>query len=207
MEVKIAGGYAIAIIIPYLLGSIPFGYIFARLSKMGDIRKTGSGNIGATNALRLGGAKLAVPTLLCDVAKGALAVEIFKQQGYNDHYLALAGTFAVLGHIYPLWLKFRGGKGVATALGVIMAASPLSSIVLIFSWIGMYFYTRIPSLASSVALLITYLVSSLLVNLPMMYMLTFLVVAVLWAHRDNIERLLQNREKPVEIFKRHIKRS
>lgn len=142
----------------YLLGSIPFGYLLVRFARNEDIRATGSGNIGATNVARSGAKGLAVATLVLDALKGFVAVALARTlvlhySSYPSGYdlVALAGLFAVVGHIFPLWLAFRGGKGVATALGVLLALLPLTALAVIAVFAAMFALTKYVSLASLIA--------------------------------------------------------
>ena len=174
--------------IGYLLGSIPFGLILTHLSGGGDIRSIGSGNIGATNVLRTGKKGVAAATLLLDAGKGALAVWLAGR--YGPEYAALAaGAGAFAGHVHPAWLKFRGGKGVATLLGVSFAFSPWAGLAFAAAWLGVAAATRISSVggmsagfAAAVALGIA--------GLPYAGVLVALLALwVLWTHRENIARL------------------
>jgi glycerol-3-phosphate acyltransferase PlsY len=149
--------WAIALVVAYLLGSIPTGYILVRVFRHEDIRASGSGNIGATNVARSGAKGLGVATLVLDALKGALAV-IFAQHlaqatGYPNGYdlASMAGLFAVLGHLFPVWLGFRGGKGVATGLGVFLALMPGPTAVSIGIFAVVFLISRYVSLASIVA--------------------------------------------------------
>ncbi len=152
--------WILSLVIAYLLGSIPFGYVLVRTAKHEDIRTTGSGNIGATNVARTGSTGLAVATLVLDALKGWLAVYIAQRfalhlgafpVGYD--VAAVAGLVAVVGHVYPIWLGFRGGKGVATALGVFFALTPMSALILVVIFAAVFTFTRYVSLASIVAAL------------------------------------------------------
>ena len=125
-------------IIPYLIGSIPFGLIFSKLNGYGDIRKIGSGNIGATNVLRTGNKKLALLVLICDGFKGYLSVilvTIFLSNNYSEISLCIAIIFVIIGHCFPIWLKFKGGKGVATILGCLLALSLFLGTIILISWL------------------------------------------------------------------------
>ena len=124
--------------IPYLIGSIPFGLIFSKLNGYGDIRKIGSGNIGATNVLRTGNKKLALLVLICDGFKGYLSVilvTIFLSNNYSEISLCIAIIFVIIGHCFPIWLKFKGGKGVATILGCLLALSLFLGTIILISWL------------------------------------------------------------------------
>ena len=145
----------------YLIGSVPFGLVLTRMAGYGDIRKIGSGNIGATNVLRTGNKPLALATLLLDSGKGALAVGLTfcAAKMYPDSISSLAlyaaGLFSILGHCFPVWLKFQGGKGVATTLGMFLALAPLTGIAACVTWLVMALIFRISSLAALMAMLST----------------------------------------------------
>ncbi len=139
------------IVIAYCLGSIPFGLLLTKLFGLGDIRKIGSGNIGATNVMRTGHKFLGVTVLLLDAAKGFAAVWI-AQLIYNPSIAPIAGLFAILGHIFPLWLRFKGGKGVATTIGVFFALNPVLGIAVCIFWLAIFSITRISSVASLMAI-------------------------------------------------------
>ncbi len=149
--------WAITLVVAYLLGSIPTGYVLVRVFRGEDIRDTGSGNIGATNVARTGSKGLGIATLVLDALKGLVAV-MFAQHmaqwsGFPNGYnlAAIAGLFAVLGHMFPVWLSFRGGKGVATALGVFLALMPLSTVIAVLIFAVIFAITRFVSLASIIA--------------------------------------------------------
>ena len=150
--------WTVTLLLAYLLGSIPFGYLLVRFARNEDIRETGSGNIGATNVARSGAKGLAVTTLVLDALKGFVAVALARSLvlhygNYPNGYdlVAMAGLFAVLGHVFPVWLGFRGGKGVATALGVFFALTPFAALLLVAIFAAVVALTRIVSLASLVA--------------------------------------------------------
>ena len=139
------------IALAYLLGSIPFGYLLVRIFRKQDIRSQGSGNIGATNVARSGAKGLGVATLLLDVGKGLLAVELVRHISGSYELACWAGLAAVVGHIFPVWLRFRGGKGVATALGVFLGLVPQAAALIFLVFLGIFLLTRFVSLASVVA--------------------------------------------------------
>ncbi|MGI9370976.1 MAG: glycerol-3-phosphate 1-O-acyltransferase PlsY, partial [Hyphomicrobiales bacterium] len=141
--------YALAAICGYFSGSIPFGIVLTRLAGQGDIRDIGSGNIGATNVLRTGSKKLAAATLLCDFLKGMLPALIFSQ--WSIWAGVVAGLAAFLGHIFPVWLKFKGGKGVATYLGVITGLYWPAAIIFAIAWLAVALISRYSSLAGIIA--------------------------------------------------------
>jgi glycerol-3-phosphate acyltransferase PlsY len=173
-----------AIVIGYALGSVPFGLLLTRVAGMGDVRAIGSGNIGATNVLRTGNKKLALATLLLDMGKGAAAVALSPPEAGMWAMLA-----AVAGHVWPVWLKFRGGKGVATALGGLLVwAWPLGVIALI-CWLVVAAVSRISSLAALSAFTLL-----LVVDKGASLTLWALVAVLFWTHRGNIARLYKGTE-------------
>lgn len=172
----------------YLLGSIPFGLILARAGGAGDIRTIGSGNIGATNVLRTGRKGLAAATLLLDAGKGVLGVWLGGRLGGETAMLA-AGAGAVLGHVWPPWLRFRGGKGVATFLGVALAVLPWAGLGFALSWLGVALGTRISSLGGMAGGFGATAVALALGRLEVALLFVALAVFILWTHRENIGRL------------------
>ena len=185
----------LALLIGYVLGSIPFGLIIAKLGGAGDIRDIGSGNIGATNVLRTGRKGLAVATLLLDLAKGFLAVWIVASLSPGNELLAGAG--AILGHLYPVWLKFKGGKGVATFMGVALALDWRMGAAYAAIWLGVILVTRISSLGGLLAAASVPL-SAYLTGHPEYVPLTAaLALLIVWKHKDNIGRLLKGGEPRV----------
>ncbi|WP_455481380.1 glycerol-3-phosphate 1-O-acyltransferase PlsY [Bartonella sp. B12(2025)] len=188
----------------YLIGSIPFGLIFTRLSKLGDVRTIGSGNIGATNVLRTGSKKLAALTLLCDILKGTVAILVVKVLSYpmeNNIAITLAGFFAFLGHLFPIWLKFKGGKGVATYLGVCLGYFWPAAIFFIIVWVTFFLITRYSSLSALLAVISTpifvYFFYPYLYAYYMLYMLLIMSIFVIIKHYSNIGRLLVGKESKV----------
>jgi acyl phosphate:glycerol-3-phosphate acyltransferase len=172
----------------YLLGAIPFGLILTKLSGGGDIRDIGSGNIGATNVLRTGKKGVAAATLLLDAGKGALAVWLAGRLG-SDFAPLLAGIGAFAGHVHPIWLKFRGGKGVATLLGVSTALNPWAGFGFALAWLGVALLSRISSLGGMVAGFAAAVVLAWLGDAPAGLAVALLALWVLWTHRENIARL------------------
>jgi len=186
--------YSAALIFGYLVGSIPFGVILTRLAGTADLRSIGSGNIGATNVLRTGHQGLAAATLLCDVLKGTVAVLVMDWLWGRDHAL-IAGLGAFLGHLFPVWLKFRGGKGVATYLGVLLGLAPWPGAAAFAAiWLAVAGLTRYSSLAALVASAATPAV--LWANDDRQEALWFVLLTILVfvMHRSNIARLLSGTE-------------
>lgn len=179
----------------YLLGSVPFGLILTRMFDAGDIRQIGSGNIGATNVLRTGRKGLAAGTLLLDGAKGFLAVWLAWR--WFPEVASLAALGAVLGHCFPLWLKFKGGKGVATTLGVTLGLAWPIGAAYAAAWLLMLAVTRISSLSGMVAAMAAPVAAALLGRLEFVPVLVAIAVLVLVLHRANIARLRAGTEPRV----------
>ncbi len=183
------------VLIGYLLGSIPFGVLLTRLSGAGDLTKIGSGNIGATNVLRTGRKGLAALTLILDAAKGAAAVLLAPLLFPGNEQLApLAAAAALIGHLYPVWLRFRGGKGVATLFGLMAALHWPSSIVYAGLWIGLLAVTRYSSIAGMSAALAAPLAAAAFGRFDLALLYLGLGLLVIWKHRANLERLLAGNE-------------
>jgi len=192
--------------IAYLIGSLPFGIILARLSGAGDLRKIGSGNIGATNVLRTGKKWAAAGTLVLDIGKGALAVHLAGRYG-GDVFASLAGLAAFLGHIFPVWLRFKGGKGVATFIGITLGLCWPIGIMTCISWLATAICFRISSLAALVSAAFTPLYFLFWFDLDFFHagqeMLLFailefvLAVMIFLTHRSNIARLIAGTEPAI----------
>jgi glycerol-3-phosphate acyltransferase PlsY len=189
-----------AALIGYLLGSIPFGLLVTRAGGAQDPRTLGSGNIGATNVLRTGRKELAVLTLLLDAAKGAVAVVLVNHVWPDPVPPSLpaivAGAFAFVGHVYPVWLRFKGGKGVATFLGIALALYWPCGVAFAVIWLLAFFLTRHSSVGGMTAAIATPVSAALISPDRSDLTLTFLLLAliVLWKHRANVERLLDGTE-------------
>ncbi len=184
-----------ALALGYLLGSIPFGLLLTRAFGKGDIRAIGSGNIGATNVLRTGSKGLAAATLVLDAAKGAAAVLIARQL-FPDavHYAAAA---ALVGHLYPVWLKFRGGKGVATLLGILIPLLPVAALIYAMVWTGLLLVGRISSVAGMTAAISAPVVAAVVGQDDLMPMLLGFAILVVWKHKANLARLADGTEPRV----------
>ncbi|MGD9738468.1 MAG: glycerol-3-phosphate 1-O-acyltransferase PlsY [Bauldia sp.] len=189
-------GFLLAVAFGYLLGSIPFGLLFTRAAGLGDVRQIGSGNIGATNVLRTGRKDVALLTFLFDMLKGTLAV-LLAFAAWNGTLAAAAGVGAFLGHIFPIWLKLRGGKGVATYLGVTLGLFWPAAIAFAAVWLAMAFIFRYSSLAALTATLVTPIVV-LIFSQPLWALTLALMSALLWwRHHANIRRLLAGEESRI----------
>ena len=185
-----------AIAIGYFLGSIPFGLLLTRMIGI-DIRQVGSGNIGTTNVLRTGNKGLAAATLLLDAGKGAAAVAIGRELGGEFGAIA-AGTAAFVGHCFPIWLKFRGGKGVAAILGITLAAAPLAGVIALATWLGGALVTRYSSVGGMLAAVACPLAVWLLTgNIGWAAHLAALAALLIFQHRDNLARLRAGTESKI----------
>jgi len=181
-----------ALALGYLLGSIPFGLLLTRLAGKGDIRDIGSGNIGATNVLRTGSKWLALLTAILDCLKGTAAV-LLSRQLFGPDTSAVAAAGAMVGHLYPVWLTFKGGKGAATFFGVLLALLPMAALVYAAVWILLLLTIRISSVAGMTAA-ISAPVMALILHSSYFPMLLGFAVLVLWKHRENIARLTKGTE-------------
>ncbi|MBA8880229.1 glycerol-3-phosphate 1-O-acyltransferase PlsY [Phyllobacterium myrsinacearum] len=187
-----AGILFAALVLGYLLGSIPFGLILTRLAGLGDVRNIGSGNIGATNVLRTGNKKLAAATLLLDMLKGTAAVLI--GAAITPQAAIVAGLGAFLGHIFPVWLKFKGGKGVATYLGVLLGLVWQVALIFAAIWLIIAYTTRYSSLAALIAAVASPIILYFMGYHQIALLFLVLTVIVFIKHRTNIERLLAGTE-------------
>ena len=185
----------VAAVIGYLLGSIPFGLVLSRIAGYGDIRDIGSGNIGATNVLRTGSKVMAALTLLLDVGKGWAAVAIAGQWG--ERGALIAALCVVLGHMFPVWLGFRGGKGVATALGVLVALAWPVALVAAAVWLAIAFVTRYSSLAALVGAALAAVAAPFLADAATAVLIALIALLIILRHRANIARLIAGTESRI----------
>jgi glycerol-3-phosphate acyltransferase PlsY len=188
-------------LLAYLLGSIPFGYLIVRLSGNGDVRVHGSGNIGATNVARVSGKTSGILTLALDAAKGYMAVALAsRMSGGNIRWMMIAAVAALLGHLFPVWLRFRGGRGVATGAGVLMPIcwqAVVAAIVVFALVVGFWRYVSLASISAAASLpILVYLLYAPGHAPPVMVSAGTSIIAVLviWRHRPNIERLIAGKE-------------
>lgn len=195
----------LAALLGYLCGSIPFGLILARLAGLGDVRKIGSGNIGATNVLRTGNKAVAAATLLLDLAKGLVAVLLAahlltgpsEMPGAALGPAPVAAVFAVLGHCFPVWLGFKGGKGVATNAGVSFGLAWPIGLAYALIWLGVLGLSRISSLAGMSAVVAAAIVAAVLGYTAYVPALVLIALIVIWLHRENLKRLANGTEPKV----------
>jgi glycerol-3-phosphate acyltransferase PlsY len=191
-----APGILTAAVVGYLLGSVPFGLILTRMAGLGDVRSLGSGNIGATNVLRTGNKKLAAATLLLDALKASLAVVLMRTY-FGEDAAATAGFFAFIGHIYPIWIGFKGGKGVATYLGVLIGIVPMMAGAFAIVWLLVAFLSRYSSLAALIAMLSIPPLLYVTARADVALIAATMTVISYWKHRKNIARLLGRSESRI----------
>ncbi len=184
-----------AALLGYLMGSIPFGLILTRLAGKGDVRTIGSGNIGATNVLRTGSKGLAAATLLLDLLKGFLPVYLAKSFMWDD--MGWAALFTVIGHCFPVWLGFKGGKGVATTAGVAFGMTWHLGVTYAVVWLGILAIFRISSVAGMAAVLATTLAAFVMGSMTYFKVMLLIALLVLVLHRANIRRLIRGEEPKV----------
>jgi glycerol-3-phosphate acyltransferase PlsY len=183
----------LALALGYLLGSIPFGLVLTRMFGKGDLRRIGSGNIGATNVLRTGSKWLAALTLVLDCLKATAAI-LIAQRMFGQATGPFAATGALLGHLYPIWLKFHGGKGVATFLGILMALLPIAAAVYAGVWILLLLTIRISSIAGMTAVISAPIAAAIIGERTFLPLLLGFALLILWKHRENILRLKKGTE-------------
>ncbi|SES90348.1 glycerol-3-phosphate 1-O-acyltransferase PlsY [Paracoccus homiensis] len=187
---------ALAAILGYLLGSVPFGIVITRALGLGDLRQIGSGNIGATNVLRTGNKPAALATLLLDSGKGAIAVLLARYLG-GEVAAIVAGGAAFLGHCFPVWLGFKGGKGVATFLGTLIALHWPLGLIACATWLVTALLSRISSLSALVAAALSPLVAMVLGRGDLILVCLFMTALIFIRHRANIARILQGSEPKI----------
>ena len=181
----------------YISGSIPYGLIVTKLFLNQDIRKVGSKNIGATNVLRTGNRFYAILTLWFDIFKGFAPIIITNH--YFPNLIYLSGMMAFLGHIFPVWLKFKGGKGIATYLGIVLALSLKLGLIFCLSWIIIVLITKYSSLSSIISALVIFLISFFESNLELNFLLFSTFVIIIYTHRQNIIRLKNKTEDKIKL--------
>ena len=185
-------------IISYLMGSIPFGFILTKIFLKKDIREIGSGNIGATNALRTGNKTIGYSTLVLDILK-AVAPVIYVKIFYQD-FLYISSLCAFLGHVFPIWLKFKGGKGVATYLGILFSINFYFGIIFIISWFITFFISKFSSLSSLIGAASIPIYLLILTQFDQVIFFTIMFVLIFFTHRENIKRLKNKEETKTKIY-------
>jgi|TARA_B110000211_G_scaffold169922_1_gene191745 acyl phosphate:glycerol-3-phosphate acyltransferase len=181
----------------YLLGSIPFGFLLTKIFLKKDIRDIGSGNIGATNALRTGNKTLGYATLVLDIGKAVLPV-LFVKFNYPD-YVFIASLSAFLGHVFPVWLKFKGGKGVATYVGILFSINLILGLIFIISWGVTFLVSKYSSLSSLIASLVVVLYLIFFDNYDSIFFIIMFVL-IFYTHRENVKRLKNREETKTKIY-------
>ena len=207
--------FALWAVIGYFLGSIPFGLVLTRLAGYGDIRKIGSGNIGATNVLRTGNKTLALLTVILDAFKAGFAAYLayhlaptaeyyFLNNGTQVNILAslIAGVCGILGHMFPVWLKFKGGKGISSALGLLLVTYWQVGLIALGIWLFIAFVFRYSSLSALTAALLVPFVTFMLAPPIYVYFYSFVVLLVIFKHRSNIKRLIKGEESKISFKKK-----
>ena len=190
--------YFFLLLASYLLGSIPSGLILSKILNKGDLRKAGSGNIGATNALRVGGRLLGVLTLIFDLLKGLVVIILVRF--FEQEFIAAYGFVCIIGHIFPIWLNFKGGKGVATVLGMMLGLNPLVGLLMSIIWIVIFKFFKISSVASLISLFVS--VITLIVidtNYVNSIFLVLILILIVYKHKDNIIRLYRGEENKISL--------
>ncbi len=182
----------------YLLGSIPFGYILTKIILKKDIREIGSGNIGATNAIRTGNKLIGYSTLILDILKAVIPLLYLKF--YYLDYIYLGSLCAFIGHVFPVWLKFKGGKGVATYLGILFCINYLFGLVFITMWITIFLIFKYSSLSSILATLSIPIFHFFYLNNDNYYFFIILFILIFYTHRQNVKRLINNTESKTKIY-------
>jgi len=185
----------LVILYSYLLGSIPFGLIYSKIAGLGDVRNIGSGNIGATNVLRTGNKQVAAYTLLSDIAKGSIAVLITNK--FFNEYSLLSFLIVYLGHIFPVWLKFKGGKGVATFIGGILITNYILGLVFLITWGVTAKVFKISSLSAIIAFIVTLVITFVFYDFNLTLLMFFFTVFSIYTHRDNIKRIISGDESKI----------
>ena len=186
----------LVILFAYLIGSIPFGIIISRIMGLGNLRDIGSGNIGATNVLRTGNKLAAILTLIFDLLKGAIAV-IITYYIFNDTTAQIAALSSFLGHCFPIWLKFKGGKGVATFIGISLALYWPAGILICLTWVLTAFLSRISSLSALISSLSSILWVWILGVPSAVFVMTVLTILIWYRHIENIKRIIKNTEPKI----------
>ena len=188
----------VIIIISYFLGSIPFGFLLTKLFLKKDIRNIGSGNIGATNVLRTGNKLIGFSTLFLDILKAVIPIIFIKY--YFPNYMFISSLSVFLGHVFPIWLKFKGGKGVATYVGILFCINYILGFVFIVSWFIIFLVSKYSSLSSLLASLAIPIYHFFLIDDKNHFFFIILFILIFYTHRENIKRLKNNTESKTKIY-------
>ena len=186
------------ILLSYISGSIPFGYLLTKFFLNKDVRKIGSGNIGATNVLRTGSKMIGFSTLILDISKAVIPIILIKI--YFVEYLYISSLCVFLGHVFPIWLKFKGGKGVATYVGILFCINVYLGISFIIIWALIYFIFKYSSLSSLIGSLSIPIINFFIFNGEVVFFYIIMFVLIFFTHRENIKRLLNNTESKSKIY-------
>lgn len=197
---SISQTYVLTAIIAYLAGSIPFGLILVNITGAGNLREIGSGNIGATNVLRTGHKNIAIATLILDCSKGGVTVIVAQSHGLD--LAVISGVCSVVGHIFPIWLKFRGGKGVATVLGVLLAIAWQVGLTAVATWLIIAAIFRYSSLAAILALTLSTVYAWYLPDTNVSIMTTLIAGLSILRHKENMWRLIKGKESKIKLGKK-----
>ena len=197
---SISQTYVLTAIIAYLAGSIPFGLILVNITGVGNLREIGSGNIGATNVLRTGHKNIAIATLILDCSKGGVTVIVAQSHGLD--LAVISGVCSVVGHIFPIWLKFRGGKGVATVLGVLLAIAWQVGLTAVATWLIIAAIFRYSSLAAILALTLSTVCAWYLPDTNVSIMTTLIAGLSILRHKENMWRLIKGKESKIKLGKK-----
>ena len=185
-------------LVSYLIGSIPFGFLLTKIFLNKDIRNIGSGNIGATNALRTGNKKIGFSTLILDILKAAITI-IFVKFNYSE-FIFISSLCVFLGHVFPVWLKFKGGKGVATYLGILFSINLTYGLIFITIWLIVFFIFKYSSLSSIIASLSIPLYLFIFLNSLNLFFFLIMLILIFFTHRENIKRLINKEESKTKIY-------
>ena len=185
-------------LVSYLIGSIPFGFLLTKIFLNKDIRNIGSGNIGATNALRTGNKKIGFSTLILDILKAAITI-IFVKFNYSE-FIFISSLCVFLGHVFPIWLKFKGGKGVATYVGILFSINLSYGLIFIIIWLIVFFIFKYSSLSSIIASLSIPLYLFIFLNSLNLFFFLIMLILIFFTHRENIKRLINKEESKTKIY-------
>jgi len=185
-------------LVSYLIGTIPFGFLLTKIFLNKDIRNIGSGNIGATNALRTGNKKIGFSTLILDILKAAITI-IFVKFNYSE-FIFISSLCVFLGHVFPIWLKFKGGKGVATYVGILFSINPTYGLIFITIWLIVFFIFKYSSLSSIIASLSIPLYLFIFLNSLNLFFFLIMLILIFFTHRENIKRLINKEESKTKIY-------